>query len=102
MIVGILVALLSLWLAAGGWRADEWQTLLDTGDRLAASGGSLLTEAGPLSARAAYLLAFHHAQDGRDVRRMLVAAERLERLGEHELALHLRAITREVSLGVGR
>ncbi|HLE45059.1 MAG TPA: hypothetical protein VJB36_13665 [Methylomirabilota bacterium] len=96
-----LVALLSLGVASVAPRPDEWAALVATGDRLAATGGTVTTEAGPLSARAAYLLAFHHAQDALDVERMLVAAERLDRLdqaGEDHLAARLRAMTRHVAL----
>ncbi len=89
-----LVALLSLGVASVAPRADEWTALVATGDRLAATGGTVTTEAGELSARAAYLLAFHHAQDALDVERMLAAAERLERLGDVALAACLRSIVR--------
>ncbi len=92
-----LVALLSLGVASLAPRADEWTALVATGDRLAATGGTVTTEAGELSARAAYLLAFHHAQDALDVERMLVAAERLDRLGEQDLARHARRVAREVA-----
>jgi len=52
----------------------------------------------PLSARAAYLLAFHHAQDALDVYRMLLIADRLDQAGEDHLAARLRAMTRHVAL----
>jgi hypothetical protein len=53
---------------------------------------------GGLSPRAAYLLAFHEAQDALDVPRMLLAAERLERLGETAIAAHLRLVTRRAAV----
>jgi hypothetical protein len=95
-----LVTLLSLGVATVAPRADEWAALVATGDRLAVSGGTVVTDTGPLSARAAYLLAFHHAQDALDVHRMLAAAGRLERLGEADLARHARHVAREVAAGV--
>jgi len=93
-----LVALLSLGVATVAPRADEWAALVATGDRLAATGGTVTTEAGELSARAAYLLAFHHAQDALDVYRMLLIADRLDQAGEDHLAARLRAMTRHVAL----
>ena len=75
--------------------SDEWATLIETGDALAAVGGrASLPVAGRdgLTARSAYLLAFHHAQDAMSVERALVAAARLERLGEHALAAHARHV----------
>ena len=77
---------------------DEWTRLIDTGDRLAASGGAEASRWGTLSARAAYLLAFHDAQDATDASRMLVAADRLERLGERRLAAHARHVAAWVAL----
>lgn len=97
VVAAVLVALVVL-VAWGGAavapRADEWRALVETGDRLAATGGTVATEAGALTARAAYLLAFHHAQDAVDVPRMLAAAARLERLGEADLARHAREVAR--------
>jgi hypothetical protein len=45
----------------------------------------------------AWLLAFHDAQDAGDVARMLLAAERLDRLGEPALASHPRGVAVEVA-----
>jgi hypothetical protein len=47
--------------------------------------------------RVAWLLAFHDAQDAGDVARMLLAAERLDRLGEPALASHARRVAAEVA-----
>lgn len=47
--------------------------------------------------RIAALLAFHAAQDAGDVARMLLAATRLERLGEPDLAAHVRQAARAVA-----
>jgi hypothetical protein len=98
----VLIAGVGLWLCAtlapalpGSPPAmDRWSALIAAGD--AAATGS---PAGGLAPRAAYLLAFHEAQDVLDVHRMLVAATRLERLGEAELACHARRVAREASLG---
>lgn len=75
---------------------DEWVTLIEAGDALAA-GGSVPPGPAGLTPRSAYLLAFHHAQDARDVPRMLAAADRLERLGEHSLAAHVRHVADTVA-----
>jgi len=50
-----------------------------------------------LAPRTAALLAFHEAQDAADVARMLLVAERLARLGEPDLAAHVRHAAREVA-----
>jgi hypothetical protein len=50
-----------------------------------------------LAPRTAALLAFHEAQDAADVPRMLLAAERLERLGEPALGAHVRHVARAVA-----
>ena len=73
--------------------ADRGATFLAAGDRLAA--GAAAREDG-LSARA-YLLAFHEAQDALDVGGMLVAAARLDRLGESALAAHVRRVAAEIA-----
>ncbi len=98
----ILVAGAGLWLIAalaplalGPEPAPgRWSALIEAGD--GAAGGRRAPDG--LSPRAAYLLAFHEAQDRLDVHRMLVAAERLERLGEAALARHVRHVAREAAL----
>jgi hypothetical protein len=99
--VVILVAGTGLWLIAmlapfalgGGPAPDRWRALIEVGD--AAASGQVVPDG--LSARAAYLLAFHEAQDALDVPRMLLAAERLERLGETAIAAHLKIVTRKAA-----
>lgn len=99
--VVILVAGTGLWLIAAlaplvlgrGPVPDRWRALIEAGD--AAASGQVVPDG--LSPRAAYLLAFHEAQDALDVHRMLVAAERLERLGEPALARHVRHAAREAA-----
>ena len=99
-VVGVGLLVLVAWgRAAVAPPADGWRTLVETGDRLAATGGTVPSVAGPLTARAAYLLAFHHAQDALDVPRMLEAAGRLDRLGEADLARHVRQVAGEVARG---
>src|SRR5262249_52500780 len=60
--------------------------------------------AGPASRTAAppALLAFHEAQAAADVARMLLVAERLERIGEPDLAAHVRHVAREVAREAAR
>jgi len=55
-----------------------------------------------LTPRTAWLLAFHEAQDAGDVARMLLTAQRLERLGEHDLARHVRHVAREFAREAAR
>jgi hypothetical protein len=43
-----------------------------------------------LTARKAYLLAFHQAQDQEDVEHMLAVADRLDAAGESDLATYVR------------
>jgi hypothetical protein len=94
MTVALTVAI-GLVLAAGasrrtGQAAETWTTLLGTGDELA-MGRITATLAGqPLTARKAYLLAFHQAQDAEDVEHMLAVADRLDAVGEADLARHVR------------
>ncbi len=95
-----MIAVVIAWMAVAALRPDEWVALVRTGERLAARGSTELAETGELSARAAYLVAFHHAQDALVIKRMLVAAERLDRLGEADPARHARDVTREVARGL--
>jgi hypothetical protein len=73
---------------------ERGPTFLAAGDRLAV--GEATGDDG-LSARAAYLLAFHEAQDVLDVGGMLVAAARLERIQESALAAHVRRVAADVA-----
>jgi hypothetical protein len=43
-----------------------------------------------VTARQAYLLAFHEAQDAADLEHVLAVADRLEASGELDLAAHVR------------
>ena len=52
------------------------------------------------AARTACLLAFHEAQDARDVPRMLIADDRLARVGERDLAAYGRQVARVVAAQV--
>ena len=64
--------------------------LVQTGDELAA-GQLTATFAGqPLTARKAYLLAFHQAQDVGDLEHILFVADRLDAAREPDLAAHVR------------
>ncbi len=81
---------------------EAWARLVATGDALAAGAAPSLAAGAPPSARTAYLLAFHAAQDTGDLYRMLAAAERLHRVGEEALALHVRRAARHVAREAGR
>jgi hypothetical protein len=85
---------LALWLHRGA--GDDARRLLAAGDRVAAGGRAEL-HGRPLTARAAYLLAFHAAQDRQDVAGMRRAADRLAVLGEAGLALSLRLAAEAVA-----
>ena len=74
---------------AGG-KPEVWTVLVQTGDEVAA-GGRMATLAGqPLTARKAYLLAFHEAQDACDLEHVLAVADRLDAADEPDLAAHVR------------
>jgi hypothetical protein len=81
--------------AAGPWGgardvADTWTTLVEAADQ----GGAVdlpRGRGGPrLTARQAYLLAFHEAQDAADPEHVLAVADRLDAIGEGALASHVR------------
>jgi hypothetical protein len=88
-------AAMGLGLAAGtnhhGKRtAEVWTVLVRTGDQLAAGQLTTRIPGPPLTARKAYLLAFHEAQDVGDLEHVLFVADRLEAARESELASHVR------------
>jgi hypothetical protein len=67
LLVAAVTAVIGLGLAAGTPRRDSsaevWTVLVDTGDKLAAGRLTATLAGQPLTARKAYLLAFHQAQD---------------------------------------
>jgi hypothetical protein len=54
-----------------------------------------------LTARQAYLLAFHEAQDAADPEHVLAVADRLDAIGETALASHVRRAARSLLAGLG-
>ena len=81
--------------AAGPWGdardvADSWTRLVEAADQ----GGAVKLPRGHtgtrLTARQAYLLAFHEAQDAADPEHVLAVADRLDAIGEGALAGHIR------------
>ena len=95
LLVAALTAVIGLGLAAGAPRRDSraeeiWNVLVDTGDELAAGRLTATLAGQPLTARKAYLLAFHQAQDAGDLEHMLFVADRLDAAHEAELAAHVR------------
>ena len=98
LIGAALTALIGLGLAAGGSRRDTrsqevWTVLVDAGDALAAGQLTATLPGQPLTARKAYLLAFHEAQDAGDLEHMLFVADRLDAAGDGEIAAHVRRAT---------
>jgi hypothetical protein len=92
--LGLTVAI-ALVLVVGASRrtgepSEAWTTLLGTGDELALGRLTATLAGQPLTARKAYQLAFHEAQDAGDVEHMLVVADRLDAVGEADLAAHVR------------
>jgi hypothetical protein len=83
--------------------ADPWTALVEAGDRDAAVGVPPVGGAPRLTARTAYLLAFHRAQDVGDPEHVLAVADRLDGIGETALASHVRGAARILlaELGVG-
>jgi hypothetical protein len=100
------LAALALGLArptAGPSRAptDPWTGLVDAGN-LAGTGVPAATLDGrPLTRRAAYLLAFHVAQDAGDPEHVLAVAARFEQVGDAELARHVRGAARHLLAELG-
>lgn len=90
-----LAAAIGIGIASAGPRLEDptpevWSTLIRTGDELAAGHRSTTLAGQPLTARKAYLLAFHEAQDVADLEHMLFVADRLDAAGDHEMAAHVR------------
>ena len=79
--------------ARGRAAEDDWTRFVRIGDTLTKVGGTMdASPRGPrgLTARTAYLLAFHAAQDTMRADRMATAVARLDAIGERDLARHLR------------
>jgi hypothetical protein len=75
-------------------RGDAWTALVQAGDALARGARPGVSAPGrPVTPRAAYLLAFHVAQDAGDPEHALAVADRLDALGEPDLATHVRRAT---------
>jgi hypothetical protein len=90
-----LTVALGLGLSAGaprraGQAAEAWTALVQAGDELAAGRPTATLGGQPLTARKAYLLAFHQAQDAGDLEHVLAVADRLDIAGEVDLAAHVR------------
>jgi hypothetical protein len=74
--------------------AEAWLALMEAGDALVAGATPDPRPGRPVSARVAYLLAFHLAQDVGDVEHVLAVADKLRALGEEALAAHVHAAAR--------
>lgn len=98
LVLGLASALAAAVVPAGreAREPDAWGALLATGDALASGAPPERAPGRPVTARAAYLLAFHLAQDADDPEHVLAAADRLEAAGEPALAAHVRAAARHL------
>ena len=99
--VACAVALLAGTSGGGRDMADAWTALVEAADGggavdLPHGGGR-----GRLTARQAYLLAFHEAQDAADPEHVLAVADRLDAIGEGALASHVRRAARSLLAGLG-
>lgn len=110
LVAAALAVAIGLVLASGAARrtgptAEAWTALLGTGDELATGRLTATLGGQPLTARKAYLLAFHQAQDAGDVEHVLAVADRLDAVGEPDLAAHVRdaahALLLELAAAVG-
>ncbi|MGH7358991.1 MAG: hypothetical protein ACREJR_09270 [Candidatus Rokuibacteriota bacterium] len=95
LITVALTVAIGLVVAAGASRraerpAETWTALFGAGDDLATGRLTATLGGQPLTARKAYLLAFHQAQDAGDVEHMLAVADRLDAIGDADLAAHVR------------
>ena len=90
LVVAIGLVLVGGGLQRGADPPETWTALVGAGDRLAAGHVVATLDGQPLTARKAYLLAFHEAQDAGDVEHVLAVADRLEGAGETDLAAHVR------------
>jgi hypothetical protein len=91
----ISVGMIGLGLVAGtprggGSTPERWTVLVRTGDELAADELTASLSSSPLTPGKAYLLAFHEAQDVGDIEHVLAVADRLDAVGERDLAAHVR------------
>jgi hypothetical protein len=108
LVTAFLTVAIGLTLAAcasrrHGQTAETWQALVEAGDGLVAGRPASPTLGGhPLTARKAYLLAFHQAQDTGDVEHVLTVADRLDAAGEPELAAHVRQASETLLEELGR
>jgi hypothetical protein len=99
LVTAVLTLAIGLTWAAGAPRRSErardtWRAMVETGDELAAGQLTATLDGQPFTARKAYLLAFHQAQDAGDLEHVLAVADRLELAGEHGLAAHVRQAAR--------
>ncbi len=93
--VAAFTTALGLGLAAGTMHPEAeapeaWTALVETGDELATGELTATIDGQPLTVGKAYLLAFHHAQDAGDLEHVLAVADRLDAVGEGDLAAHVR------------
>jgi hypothetical protein len=69
--------------------ADAWTTLVEAADQGDAAAPRWVRGGPGLTARQAYLLAFHEAQDAADPEHVLAVADRLDAIGDGALARHV-------------
>src|SRR5262245_28186165 len=107
LLVTLLAVAIGLGVSAGTSRrggppADPWTALVQAGDDLAVGRPTALPGGRPLTTQAAYLLAFHEAQDAGDLEHVLAAADRLDAAGQADLAAHVHRAAEALMEDLGR
>jgi hypothetical protein len=95
LLAAAFTAALCFGLSAGaprreGQAAEAWTALVRAGDEAVAGQPTAGRGGHPLTARTAYLLAFHEAQDAEDLEHAFAVADRLHAAREPDLAAHVR------------
>jgi hypothetical protein len=87
----------------GGARdvADAWTTLIEAADQGDAAAPLRSRRGARLTARQAYLLAFHEAQDAADPEHVLAVGDRLDAIGDGALAGYVRRAARSLLVELG-
>ena len=101
---GAVACCVAVWAGtSGGARdvTDAWTELVEAADRGGAVDLPQGREGTRLTARQAYLLAFHEAQDAADPEHVLTVADRLDAIREGALASHVRRAAESLLMELG-